>query len=117
MIFTTETLLWLGYATYFCAQLAVGAHILFTKHEEPSSALLWLLIITIFPVIGLLMYSMFGINRLRSMGMSVHAFAEELEASKEKYLGKAVVNYLSCLKTFSASLDEHDKTFARTLKN
>ena len=35
------------YVLYLIVQLCAGIHVLFTKHEEPSSALLWLLVITI----------------------------------------------------------------------
>ena len=43
------------YAVYLIVQFGAGIHILFTKHEEPSSALLWLLVITILPVVGLML--------------------------------------------------------------
>jgi len=90
------------YAVYLIVQFGAGIHILFTKHEEPSSALLWLLVITILPVVGLMLYLMLGINRLKTMESSMRNSSDRFNSSKTIFTSAAAINnYLSCLQRFS----------------
>jgi cardiolipin synthase A/B len=45
----------------------VALHILFTKSDHPTKTLLWLIVVIAMPVLGILLYVLFGINKLRTM--------------------------------------------------
>jgi cardiolipin synthase len=115
MVFDLELMLVFLYACYLAIQLAAAAHILFTKHEEPASALLWLLLIVLLPVFGLLFYFIFGINRIKTMSVNVHAIQQEVDQAKEKYLGASVKNYLDCLESFTISSQDTGTELNQTL--
>ncbi|QSH42461.1 cardiolipin synthase [Lentisphaerota bacterium ZTH] len=100
MYFDYHILFLLFYAVYLPIQLALAAHILFTKHEEPSSAMMWLLVIVLIPVAGMFFYLLLGINNLKNRGSSFKKIQEKVDNSKEKYLGKAINDYLNSLRQF-----------------
>lgn len=62
--------------------LAFAVHILFTKTDRPTSALLWLIVIFAMPGVGVLLYLLFGINKLRSM-RAIDKATDEFGPSKE----------------------------------
>ncbi|MCP3968617.1 MAG: cardiolipin synthase [Lentisphaerae bacterium] len=100
MYFDFHILILLFYAVYLPIQLALAAHILFTKHEETSSAMMWLLVIILLPVAGIFFYLLLGINNLKNRGSSFKKIQEKVDNSKEKYLGKAINDYLNNLRQF-----------------
>jgi cardiolipin synthase len=53
-----------GQAVTLGAALTASAHAIIYK-REPRSALLWVLLIWLAPVIGPLLYLLFGVNRIR----------------------------------------------------
>ncbi len=115
MIFNSELVWMIVYACYLVAQLAACAHILLTKHEEPPSALLWLVLVTLLPVFGICCYLLFGINRIKTVSLNVQAIREKVEQSKEKYLGPSVDNYLECFKEFQPTGEVVGSQLNRTL--
>ena len=79
-VFATTFLLGL----VFIIQICTAIHVLLTKHEEAVSATLWLLIIFTFPLgIGIVLYLLFGINRIKTLGLKI-ALANELIHAQEK---------------------------------
>jgi len=80
-----------------------AVHILLNKHEEPVSAVLWLLIVFIFPIFGVLFYLIFGINRVRTKGLRLKVanqlilqkLKKETEFSREiSSIHKALGNHI-----------------------
>ncbi len=65
--------------SFVIIEVAVGMHILLRKHEEQASALLWLFIIIIFPVIGIILYLIFGINRFGKMNARLETVKREID--------------------------------------
>lgn len=63
--------------------LLIALHILMNKHEEPASALLWLLVVVTFPILGMVLYLFFGINRIKTLGTKI-AQANQLARSQQK---------------------------------
>lgn len=115
MIISSELVWMIVYACYLAAQLAACAHILLAKHEEPTSALLWLVLVTLLPVFGICCYLLFGINRIKAVSLNVRTIRERVERSKEKYLGASVDNYLECFKEFQLSDEAAERQPDRTL--
>jgi len=105
------------YVAYLIIQFGAGIHILFTKHEEPPSALLWLLVIIILPVAGLILYLIFGINRLKSMESSMKYSSDKFNSSRDVFTSKAAIsNYLDCLRRFSPDWEKRSESeFSRVL--
>ncbi len=58
--------------------LVTAVHILLNKHEEPVSAVMWLVLVFSFPGAGVLLYVLFGINRIRTRGMKVRYSSERM---------------------------------------
>jgi len=49
----------------------VAVHILLNKHEEPTSAIAWLIIVFSFPIAGTFFYLIFGVNRIYTEGLDI----------------------------------------------
>ncbi|MBR2358538.1 MAG: cardiolipin synthase [Lentisphaeria bacterium] len=57
-------------------QMAAVVHILVSKHENPSQAAFWLLLVTLLPGIGLLGYIFFGITHIEHVHNAILALRE-----------------------------------------
>ncbi|MBU8902593.1 MAG: cardiolipin synthase [Victivallales bacterium] len=93
-------LLFTIYAIYLILQLGFATHILLTRTDESASALMWLLVIILLPVIGMIFYCFFGIIRIKTIGVRVQRIQNFVDSSKSKYMGKQIKNYLENLKKF-----------------
>lgn len=91
------------YIVYLMLQLGFAAHILLTRHEEPSSALMWLLLIILLPVFGMIFYCFFGIIRIKTVGSRVRKIQNFVDSSKDRYMGNQIKHYLDNLKEFIPS--------------
>ncbi len=105
------------YVLYLLLQLGFAAHILLTRNEESASALMWLLVIILLPVIGMIIYCFFGIIRIKTVGMRVQKIQDFVDSSKNKYLGKQIKNYLDNLKEFIPKPGSDNKEVRRMLDN
>jgi len=95
-----ELIFILFYGIYLVLQLGFAVHILLTRHEEPSSALMWLLVIVLLPVAGMVFYCFFGIIRIKTVGMRVQRIQDFVDSSRNKYLGRQFKTYLANLNEF-----------------
>ncbi len=75
--------------------IITGVHILLTKNEEPTSAVLWLVVVFTFPVLGLLLYLFFGINRLKTRGIRIHEASKRVKTGREESMKKALVRHMN----------------------
>ncbi len=69
-------------------------HILMNKHEEPVSAILWLFVVFTFPVVGVMLYLIAGINRTKTLGPKI-ALANERITAQQKHELDDVIEGLS----------------------
>lgn len=97
--FDTSLLLFL-YPFLFIIQTVVAAHILLNKHEEPTSAILWLLLVFTLPVLGVVLYLFLGVNRMQTLGLRVRIASE---------LSK--IDRLSPFHDTIRQIQEHEKPF------
>lgn len=58
--------------------VATALHILLNKREEPTSAILWLLVVFDFHLLGVATYLVLGVNRLKTMGEKVRGARESI---------------------------------------
>ncbi|OGV39473.1 MAG: cardiolipin synthase [Lentisphaerae bacterium GWF2_45_14] len=100
MFESLESLEMIRTTTFMVCSLALLAiyvltviHILINKHEEPASAMLWILVVLDFPFIGIMIYLLFGINRLKTTGLSVQLSNEIVNAEKKGILFNGMGNY------------------------
>ncbi len=66
------------YISYFtfvvlAVNIVTAVHIILNKHDEPVSAVMWLLMIFFTPIVGLLVYLFFGINRIKTRGLNIQS--------------------------------------------
>ena len=57
-------------------------HIIINKHSEPTSAILWIFIVVDFHLLGILVYLILGINRVKSKWLSVDKHTKSMRASR-----------------------------------
>lgn len=84
-VFTSESVSLITAVLLFL-NLAASVHILLYKASNPSGAILWLFIIFSIPGGGLFLYSMFGINRVRSTGMRIQQSEARLSSVENHIL-------------------------------
>lgn len=70
---------------YIVVQVALAVHVLMSRHGEPQSAMLWLLMILLMPGAGILLYMFFGFNRVRSKTIAIAQSMHELQLEREAY--------------------------------
>lgn len=87
-------------------QLIVMMHILLTKHEETSSAILWLFAVLVVPVFGIAMYLVCGINRINTMGMDIKAANDIMNSEKNAPFNKYIKKYLENEHEFIVRFDK-----------
>ncbi len=73
---------------------AIVIHILLTKHEEPVSAVAWLMAVILSPVAGLTCYLLFGINRLHNTGKKVNISANLFGSTVKRETAKKLLKEL-----------------------
>ena len=78
---TNHSIILLAAILLFIAHVIVIVHILLTKHEEPVSAVAWLMAIILSPGLGLVCYLLFGINRIYKSGLRVKQSALRFDAN------------------------------------
>lgn len=100
----------IGYygVTIFLIDLVTGIHVLLNKHEESASAVLWLLFVFYFPVIGVILYLIFGINRVYTRGIQVKLANELIKSEKTDPVHNAFANHYSEQKNFIYTTDIAD---------
>lgn len=94
-------------AVLIIIHIIVAIHILLTKHENPSSAMLWILLVIILPVGGLVLYLIFGINRLKKMGNRVRLSARLFNTDVEK---KEFIRFEQEMKNFTCPAPDFKDT-------
>jgi len=89
----------------FLINIVTAVHILLNKHDEAVSAVMWLLTVFFIPVFGVMLYLVFGINRIKTRALKIK-IAHQLifeererkkagsEESKEKGIHTTIANYL-----------------------
>ena len=110
-------LLLMFYTVYLPLQFGFAAHILLTRTEESASALMWLLVIILLPIVGMILYCFFGIIRIKTVGMRVQRIQNFVDSSKNKYMGKQIKNYLENLKKFIPKPGDSDQDVRTVLDN
>ena len=95
----------------------VIVHILLTKHEEPVSAVAWIMAIILSPVVGVLVYLLFGINRLHKMGRKIRLSADLFESVVDKAEIRRFVRDMESFTVKSTHNDENLPEFRKTLDN
>jgi cardiolipin synthase A/B len=86
---------------FIVLDLITIVHVLINKHDEASSALLWIFIIITFNILGILVYVILGINRVNTTGSRIEkAHIKMLKLRKsENHFSK----YLNALCNFTYS--------------
>ncbi|MBN2690160.1 MAG: cardiolipin synthase [Gammaproteobacteria bacterium] len=92
--------------------IAVALHILTTKHDEPASAILWLFVVFTFPMVGMALYLLFGINHVRTLGSKIASFSHHLKT--EKIIKEALIRENSFVYQ-NYPKDTHDINYQKTL--
>lgn len=65
------------------ADIVAVIHILKNKHEEPTSAILWIFIILNFHIIGISLYLLLGINRIKTTGLKISKANKSMKSARE----------------------------------
>ena len=112
-----ELILAIVYVFYLILQLGFAAHILLTRNDESSSALMWLIVIILLPVLGMVFYCFFGIIRIKTIGMRVRKIQVFVDSSKDKYLGRQIKSYLERLKKFIPASGSNNYELDKMLDN
>lgn len=105
------------YAVYLLLQLGFAVHILLTRHEESSSALMWLLVIILLPIAGMIFYCFFGIIRIKTIGMRFQKIQDFVDSSRPKFLGKQIKGYQDNIKEFIPEPGSENEEVRRMLDN
>lgn len=112
-----NSIIWiLSGALLSIGHIIIIVHILLTKNDEPVSAVAWMMTIMLLPIFGVLIYLLFGINRLHKMGQRVRLSADLFDSDVAKADIKHIIKEL---KPF-ISVTEHTSLapeFRRTLDN
>ena len=74
----------LVYFLYAFLYFFVALHIIMNKHDSPASAVMWLAILYIFSWIGVILYLIFGINRLNTNELKIAKFYQSVLVHTKK---------------------------------
>jgi len=88
----------------FAINIVVSVHILLKKSSEPTSAMLWLFVIFSMPVAGICLYLLFGINRLKTVGLKVKLANQLIKAEIAEPVHTGIINYQYNQAQFAAEL-------------
>jgi cardiolipin synthase len=86
---------------------ATAVHILLHKNEEPVSAVLWLFIVFTFPLAGMAIYILFGINKVHTIGEKVKIAADLTHGKKTSHIYSAIKRHKDEQKEFKQD-DENE---------
>lgn len=75
-------------------------HILANKYDEPASAILWIFIVADIPILGVFVYLILGINRIKTTGLKVDKASRDMHKAKLGTEG-AFLSYLAGVKKFN----------------
>lgn len=75
-------------------------HILANKYDEPASAILWIFIVLDIPILGVLIYLILGINRIKTTGLKIDKASNNMHKAKLGTEG-AFLSYLSGVMSFN----------------
>jgi len=92
--FDTFSLTYLS-AVLLLISLATAAHILLNPHEEPVGTAWWLFVVFSFPLLGLILYLFFGINRIRTRGLRIRLAHELMRGQRDDPMHRALAAHLA----------------------
>ncbi len=78
------------YGVVLLLHLAVILYILYSKAENPIDALFWLLVVTLIPVGGMVVFCFFGITRVRHTDLKIRRVQSKLQNQRERILGSEI---------------------------
>ena len=87
------------------ADIITVIHILKNKHEEPTSAILWIFIIANFHIAGIFVYLLLGINRLKTTGLKISKANKSMRAAR-KNKSSSFLSYLNWVSPFNSKSDK-----------
>lgn len=90
---------------YVLLQVALSVHVLMTKHNEPQSAMLWLLLILVVPGVGIVFYLGFGFNLSKSRTRAMARSMEELNRERDEYFKNKYSSFSTRLEEFLVASD------------
>ncbi len=113
-MFDSPIILTISFGLLFSAHIAIIIHILLTKHEEPVSAVAWIMAVILSPVVGIFFYLLFGINRLDKYGRRVKLSAELFDSDVDK---NSIRKFIKEMSIFTSVPDTAitESNFRRTL--
>ncbi|HPN83768.1 MAG TPA: cardiolipin synthase [Victivallales bacterium] len=85
----------------FAMAFATASHILMNKREEPVSSVLWIFIVFTFPVAGILLYLIFGINKLFTNEEKMKLATELIRTEKRTPLHEVIRRHLEEQKKYA----------------
>lgn len=97
------------------ADIITVIHVLENKHDEPTSAILWIFIVVHFHVVGIFFYLLLGINRIKTTGLKISKANKSMrDARKNK--NNSSFTYLNSVSPFNSKSDkEHMHILDRLL--
>ncbi len=87
------------------ADIVTIIHILGNKHDEPTSAILWIFIIANFHAAGIIIYLLLGINRLKTTGLKISKANKSMKDARESKNG-SFLPYLNWVSSFNSKTDK-----------
>lgn len=92
---------WILFATFvLLLDIFTIIHILANKYDEPASAILWIFIVFDIPILGIFIYLILGINRIKTTGVKVDKASKNMHRAKLGTEG-AFLSYLSRVMKFN----------------
>ncbi len=91
---------------YVLLQVALSIHVLMTKHNEPQSAMLWLLLILVLPGAGSIFYLCFGFNLSKSRTKAMAESMEELNRERYEFFQHKYSNFSDKLEAYLFKAEE-----------
>ena len=92
---------------------ATAIHILLNKHDQPVSAVMWLLTVYFIPVLGVTLYILFGINRTKTRALNIQIANELIKNERAKK--QAEIKPAELMNKSEVSKDELHKTLSNYL--
>ncbi|MCK4869801.1 MAG: cardiolipin synthase [Gammaproteobacteria bacterium] len=85
----------LAFLVLLVIDILIAIHILMTKNEEPTSAVLWFFIVFSFPIFGVILYLFFGINRIKTLGLKIELANERIDHAQHEQVSKIIKQIFS----------------------
>ncbi|MCF7791024.1 MAG: cardiolipin synthase [Victivallales bacterium] len=92
-------------------------HILKNKHYEPASAILWIFVVVDLHLIGVLLYLLLGINRLKTKGIKIEQHNQTMDALKgpKGYLSNFLERLIDFHETYNDKPHEYQHIFNKII--